>query len=108
MHTQLNGSAERARSILDAWKRRDLKGLRAELDLAHDHCAHVPGHSFEEQERLDLLDGIAQQLQQGLPFLPLTSDPGGRPEVCYRLLIHLALSGDRPAIRSKKLAVFPC
>jgi len=108
MQTQRNDSAARARGILDAWERRDLGGLQAELNLAHHPCGQAPGHNFEELERLDLLDGIAQQLQQDLPFLFLTSGPAGRPEVCYRLLTHLALSGDHPAIRSKRLAVFPC
>jgi hypothetical protein len=97
MYPQRTASAERARCILDAWDRRDLADFEAELSLAHSDCAHAPGHDFEEQERLDLLDGIARQLQQG-----------GRPEVCYRLLTHLALSGHHPAIRSRKLAVLPC
>jgi len=97
MYTQRTGSAERARCILNAWERRDLASLGAELVLAHSDCAQAPGYDAEEQERLDLLDSIARQLQQG-----------GRPEVCYRLLTHLALSGHHPAIRSKKLAVFPC
>lgn len=99
------GSAELARSILHAWDRRDVTGLQAELNRAHGNSDLEPGYDSEERERLDLLDGIAVQLQQDLPSLSWTSNPGGRPEVCYRLLTHLALSGGHPAIRSKKFAV---
>ncbi|HVP48466.1 MAG TPA: hypothetical protein VMT32_17850 [Bryobacteraceae bacterium] len=102
MYTQRTGSAERARCILNAWEHRDLASLEAELVLAHSDCAQAPGHDSEEQERLDLLDSIAEQLERGLP------DVAGSPEICYRLLKHLALSGHHAAIRSKKLAVFPC
>lgn len=100
MYTQSNDSAGHARNILDAWQRKDLDGLSAELALADDL---IPDGNAEEQERMDLLHGIAQQIQQDLPCLSLAS----RPEVCFRLLEHLALSGNHPAIRSRKLAFFP-
>ena len=88
-------SADRARNILDAWQQRDLDGLRAQLTLAFN-----PSDNLEEQERMDLLDGIAQQIRKDLPE--------GQSEVCFRLLEHLAVSGNHPAIRSRKLAFFPC
>ena len=105
MHPPRIGSAERARCILDFWERRDVNGLQAELNRAHNDCAFEPGTDAEEQERLELLDGIARQLQQNLPSLSWTSNPDGRPGVCHRLLTHLALSGDHPSIRSTKFAV---
>jgi hypothetical protein len=89
-------SAERARNILDAWQRKDLDGLRAQLSLS---SGLTPGDA-EEQERMDLLDGIAQQMRQDLP--------PNQSEVCFRLLEHLALSGNHPAIRPRKLAFFRC
>jgi hypothetical protein len=88
-------SAGRARNIIDAWERKDLDGLRAQLTLPHD-----PSVSSEEQERMDLLAGIAQQMRQGLP--------PDQSEVCFRLLEHLAFSGTHPPIRARKVAFFPC
>ena len=95
MYTQWTDSAGRARNILDAWQRKDLDGLRAELNLPHN-----PSGNSEEQERMDLLHGIAEQMRLNLR--------GDQPEVCFRLLEHLALTGSHPAIRSRKLAFFPC
>jgi hypothetical protein len=95
MYTQWIDSAGRARNILDACQRRDLDGLRAQLTLPYN-----PSDNPEEQERMDLLDGIAQQMRQDLP--------GDQSEVCFRLLAHLAISGNHPAIRSRKLAFFRC
>ena len=95
-----NDSAGRARNILNAWQRKDLDGLKAELDLSGDLVAC---DNSEEQERMDLLRGIAQQIQQDLSGLSLVEN-----QACFRLLSHLALSGGHPAIRSRKLAFFPC
>jgi len=97
MYTQWTDSAGRARNILEAWQRKDLDGLKAGLDLSNDL---MPGDSAEEQERMDLLHGIAEQMQQDLRE--------DQTEVCFRLLEHLALSGSHPAIQSRKLAFFPC
>jgi hypothetical protein len=88
-------SADRARNILEAWQQRDLDGLKAQLTIAYN-----PSDNLEEQERMDLLDGIAQQIRKDLPE--------AQSEVCFRLLEHLAVSGNHPAIRSRKLAFFPC
>ena len=95
MYTQWTDSAGRAHNILDAWQRKDLDGLRAELSLPDN-----PSGNSEEQERMDLLHGITEQMRQNLR--------GDQPEVCFRLLEHLALTGSHPAIRSRKLAFFPC
>jgi hypothetical protein len=95
MYTQWTDSAGRARNILEAWQRKDLDRLKAEWDLPN-----TPSGSYEEQERMDLLQGIAEQMQQDLR--------GDQTEVCFRLLEHLALSGSHPAIRSRKLALCPC
>ena len=89
-------SAGRARNILDAWQRKDLDGLQAQLILP---TGFTPAGA-EEQERMDLLDGIAHQMRLDLP--------DSQSEVCFRLLEHLAVSGNHPAIRSRKLAFFPC
>lgn len=104
MYTQWIDSAGRARNILDAWQRRDFDGLKAELTLPSGLMAD---DNFEEQERMDLLRGIAQQMRQDLPDLSLASNRGNQPEVCFRLLEHLAQSGNHPALRSRKLAFFP-
>jgi hypothetical protein len=98
MYTQWTDSAGRARNILDAWQRKDLDGLRAELNLPHN-----PSGDSEEQERMDLLHAITQQMQQDLSGLSIAGN-----QVCFRLLKHLALSGSHPAIRPRKLALFPC
>jgi hypothetical protein len=98
MYTQWTDSAGRARNILDAWQRKDLGGLRAELDVMQ-----TPSGNFEEQERMDLLHGIAQQMRQDPSGLSL-----GGNQACLRLLEHLAVSGSHPAIRPRKLALFPC
>ena len=89
-------SAERAHNMLDAWQRKDLDGLRTQLSLPNG----LKSADAEEQERMDLLDGIAQQMRQNLP--------PDQSEVCFRLLEHLAISGHHPAIRSRKLAFFRC
>ena len=96
MYTPCNDSAGLARNILDAWQRKDLDGLKAGLNLS----SNLPGDNAEEQERMDLLQGIANQIKQGLPGQSLTG-------VCIRLLEHLALSGSHPEIRPRKLAFFP-
>ena len=88
-------SAGYARNILDVLERKDLAGLTAELDLPNR-----PAGDSEEQERMDLLHGIAEQMRLNLR--------GDQPEVCFRLLEHLALSGSHPAIRPRKLALFLC
>ena len=94
MCPQWNDSTARARNILNAWQQKDLDSLKAELDVTSE-----PSRSSEEEERMDLLDGIAEQMRQNLR---------GDHEVCFRLLEHLAHSGGHPAIRPRKLAFFPC
>jgi len=86
-------SAARARNLLNAWQINDLDAFRMESEGRQE-----PGGDSEEQERLDLLQGIAEQMQQ---------DADGDHTVCFRLLEHLAASGSHPPMRARKLAFFP-
>ena len=92
-----NNSATRARSILAAWKRKDQAGLETELNLMP---AEIRDMCFEEQERMELLCGVAGQIRQA-------GDPSETTDICVRLLEHLAMTGEHPAIRSEKLYFFP-
>jgi hypothetical protein len=107
MFDQRMNSTERASGILAAWERRDLPGLEAELALTQCDCGETGNASIEEQERMDLLGGIAGQMQKDLPQLPAAGDSAERSEVCFHLLRHLAASGKHPPIRSEKLSFFP-
>jgi hypothetical protein len=101
--TNSNG---RARRILDAWERMDLAGLEGELAQAESDGAAMGDASYEEQERLDLLSGIVRQMHQDFSHLPAVT--GEEPTaICFRLLQHLAATGEYAAIRSEKLSFFP-
>ena len=104
---QLNSTA-RARRILDAWERMDLRGIEAELALAECDGTRTGNASCEEQERLDLLGAIARQIRQDSLRVPGRAEAGERTAVCFRLLQHLAATGEHAAIRSEKLSFFPC
>lgn len=108
MFDQPMNSTGRARRILDAWERMDLAGIEAELALAESAGAQTDGASCEEQERLELLDGIARQMRQDFSRLPGMAEAGERTAVCFRLLQHLAATGECGPIRSEKLSFFPC
>jgi hypothetical protein len=102
MHdTQLH-STQRARRILDAWEHENMPGLRAELRFAQQSSA--TGNGAEEEERLDLLNGIAAEMERELATVRFGHDQSAA--TCFRLLAHLAAS--RPvAIRSEKPSAFP-
>jgi hypothetical protein len=106
MIEQRMNSTERARGILAAWKRKDWPALEAELALTQYDCGETGDASAEEQERMDLLSGIAGQMQKDLPDLQGAGYGGERFEVWSRLLRHLAASGKHPPIRSEKLSFF--
>jgi|SRR5579859_508708 len=108
MNDQQTNSTERARRILDAWERMDLTEIEAELALAERDGAQAHSASSEEQERLDLLEGIAGQLRQDFSRLPRVPEAGERTALCFRLLQHLAATGEDIPIRSEKLSFFPC
>lgn len=108
MNDQKTNSTERARLILDAWERMDLPEIEAELALAEGDGAQADSASGEEQERLDLLGGIAAQLRQDFSRLPRVPEAGERTALCFRLLHHLAETGEHAPIRSEKLSFFPC
>lgn len=95
-------SAERAADILASWKRQDLCDLEAEVDRTRRACSEMTAHSLEEQERMELLDGIAGQLQEDIRNL---GGLGDSAETCLRLLEHLATSGKYAAIRFETLSV---
>jgi hypothetical protein len=99
MQGEPNNSAARARGILAAWERRDQAGLEVELSLMQAGTA-IRDMSFEEQERMELLSGVATQVRHA-------GIPSGASDVCLRLLEHLAMTGEHPAIRSEKLSFFP-
>jgi len=100
-------SAARAERILAVWEQEDLPGLQAELLVARQACAAPAGARAEEQERLDLLEGIAGQMQEDLIRLPLGSAAGSRAATCFRLLEHLAARRPQRASQSEKLSSFP-
>jgi|SRR5579871_1948031 len=82
-----------ARRILDAWAREDMTGFRAEL-----RAAQRPHNALatEENERLELLNGVAAQMERDLSGM----EYGEGAALCFRLLGHLAAA--RPtAIRSE-------
>jgi hypothetical protein len=97
-------STQQARSILAAWRRRDQSGLVAELRRTQLKCTGAAGLTAEEQERLELLDGIAAQMRQDLH---LPGPPSERAETCLHLLEHLAAGDQTLLIRSGKLSFFP-
>ena len=103
MGGQTMESAERAARLLQAWERRDLSGLEAELDRTERACRESCSSSYEEQERLELLDGIAGRIRQEMPALIETGDSHVGRAACFRLLAHLAANGRR-AIRVEKLS----
>lgn len=102
MHDTQLRSTQQARRILDAWEHENVPGLQAELRFAQQCNAACGG--TEEEERLDLLNGIAAQMERDLARAGFTQ--GDSAATCFRLLAHLATS--RPvAIRSEKLSSFP-
>src|SRR5258708_13567325 len=107
MGNQQKNSTGRARRILDAWERMDLPGIEAEVALAALDGSEAQSAGCEEQERLDLLGGIAVQLRQDFSRLPRLADAGERTALCFRLLQHLAETGEHAPIRSEKLSFFP-
>ena len=108
MNHQQTNSTGRARRILDAWERMDLAEIEVELALAECDGAQAGAPSSEELERLDLLGGIARQLRQDFSRLPRGAEAGERTTLCFRLLQHLAETGEHAPIRSEKLSFFPC
>jgi hypothetical protein len=96
-------SAHRAQSVLDAWGQGDLGGLDAEL-AGIEHATAIETRA-DEQERLDLLDGVAAQMRD---YLVGAIRGAEYAETCVRLVEHLAASGPHAAIRSEKLSFFPC
>jgi len=85
-----------ARGILATWDRGDLAALEAALSSAARDAAMGKHLSADEEERLDLLEGIAVQMRQDMAQGDLA-----QPETYRRLLRHLA------AIPTAKLFSFP-
>ena len=76
--------------------------LQAELRFAQ---TFLGASTADEEERLDLLNGVAAQIERDLAGGIFGKADGSG--ACIRLLAHLA--GARPvAIRSEKLSSFPC
>ena len=75
----------RARGILATWDRGDLAGLNAALHSAERVSAAGNGFSADEQERLELLEGIATQMRRDMAQGDIA-----QPETYRRLLRHLA------------------
>ena len=86
----------RARGILATWERGDLAGLDAALRAAERAAAHKP-LSAEEEERLELLEGIVRQMRS-----EMAEGDIAQPETYRRLLRHLA------AIPAEKPSFFRC
>jgi hypothetical protein len=104
MHASSLKSTRRARRILDAWEREDTPAFEAELRLAQ-HADAAPA-SGEEEERLDLLDGIAAQLEQELVGRQPGHTGSERVATCFRLLAHLATERPQAVNRSETLSCF--
>ena len=100
-------SANRARGILASWERRDLTSLETLLSRTLGGPVKSGPVTTEEQERMELLCGIASQMRSEIKHLRVSGDPGEHAQVCFRLLRHLAESSARPAVRSAKVASFP-
>jgi len=102
MHDTPLRSTQQARRILNAWEQENMPDLRAELRFAQQDSAVCGG--TEEEERLDLLNAIAAQIERDLAKTSFGQHESDT--TCFRLLTHLASS--RPvAIRSEKLSSFP-
>lgn len=100
-------AAERAKDILASWERRDLTGLQAALSRTLGPPVEPGVISTEEQERMELLGGIVSQMRCEIRQMPVLADPGEGAQVCFRLLRHLAASGQSPAVRSENLYFLP-
>lgn len=86
----------RARGILATWDQGDFAGLSAALHSAECLSAGGTGISAEEEERLELLEGVARQMRRDLAQGDIA-----QPDTYRRLLRHLA------AIPTGKLFSFP-
>jgi hypothetical protein len=89
MQTQFSGSAYQAKAILGAWHSGDTDRLRAEADRIHSLETNDSG----EQERLELLAGIANELGSG--------ECAADGVVYDSLLAHLAFP-EREAARRRR------
>jgi len=105
MHASFTNSTGRARRILDAWEREDLPTFQAALRSAQRASAATT--SAEEEERLDLLEGVAAQLERDLTGVRPGMAGSERVATCFRLLAHLATERPRAASRSEKLSCSP-
>ena len=85
-------SEARARGILATWERGDLAGLDAALNSAEGLAADQT-QSGEEEERLELLEGIARQMRR-----EMAQGDIAQPEIYRRLLRHLAaIPAEKPS-----------
>ena len=91
----------RAKGILATWDRGDLAGLDAALHSAERVAAAGSGLSADEQERLELLEGIARQMRSDMQPGRM-GIPDAQAETYRRLLRHLA------AIPPEKPSFFRC
>jgi hypothetical protein len=85
-----------AKGILATWDQGDLAGLAAALHSAECVSADGSGLSADEEERLELLEGIARQMRRDMAHGDIA-----QPDTYRRLLRHLA------AIPPGKLFSFP-
>jgi hypothetical protein len=97
MDQQRMDAEARAKGILATWDRGDLAGLDAALHSAERLAAADNALSAEEEERLELLEGIARQMRR-----EMAQGNIAQPDTYRRLLRHLA------AIPAEKPFFFPC
>src|SRR5438552_12668261 len=97
----------RARGILAMWDQGDLAALDAALRSAERVAAEGNGLSAEEEERLELLDGIVGHLRRDMAHTGSAGIPDTKAETYRRLLRHLAGGGYGPAIPPEKPSFFP-
>jgi hypothetical protein len=83
----------RARGILATWEQGDLAGLDAALSTVERLSAAGKTLSVEEEERLELLEGIARQMRREMAQGDIV-----QPETYRRLLRHLAaIPAEKPS-----------
>jgi hypothetical protein len=93
MDPQRMNAEARARGILATWELGDLAGLDAALHAAESLAAANKAHSVEEEERLELLEGIARQMRS-----EMAQGDIAQPETYRRLLRHLAaIPAEKPS-----------
>jgi hypothetical protein len=101
-------AAKRAGALLEAWEREDLRAFEAQLSRIRLEFAGRNPINNHEDERMELLDGIARQMRQDLLVAGTGTNVDQNAALCFRMLRHIAGQTHPPAIRSGRLFSSPC